>query len=799
MGTLSHLLLLLLVVFHGLVRVASLAAVPESCTDEVDWQDINGYTCDNYRQYAWCESGWYGKAWNSSWGAFSSFRDFSGSRSGADVSCCGCGRVQYLKTVDCAVGEWANWANCTLVGDELCQRTRLRPVLAMPRYGTACPNLSQTEDCHVSQCLSCDVTHWSDWQCHSYNQEVRTRHVVVPSTTTRCPTQGQVQNSTNCSAHPALGTGYLLQPMGNNAYGQLGLEGVSFQSNLSTLVSPPFGLPITSVVCGSTSSAVLAGGLLFMTGDNDNGQLGLGDLVQRTVFQMLPSPDDTHVILASLGVQHSAVLTARGAVYTFGNNDAGQLGRGNYTMSLVPVELLASGGGYFIDTGINVTKLALGGLVTVLLTDNGAVYIFGWNEYGQLGLNSTIGAFPYPMLVTGLQGVAIQSVAVGVYHTIFLSSSSTAYATGSNSRLQLGLPATISRVLAPTVLPNLRVAQVATMNLHTLFLATNNTLFVCGDNSYGQLGVGRFVYTVALQPVGTPADSKIVGIAAGVINSAVYDMDGDVYISGGYNMLGWVLSCPWTATATSRCNVFSLVTNAQYQGNVAAMSSGAYSLMVLKAVTGTPTPTPAATLTATPTATLTDTQPPTPTVSFPFCGPQSLVNLAEGPWILASRFRCIQVIALGPGSNTWQDRSVALHLRTLDNDLAVHITAGCDSGCEALYTSADSGTEQVLPLNGTDAGSLSVFYSGSIRTSKSRVTQVGGVDVKFFLVHKASSVLLALLCTVAAVCAACLVALGWCVLRCWHSRSRARTWSRNPRTTERWQKWLAALAAWAML
>lgn len=27
-------------------------------------------------------------------GAFSSFRDFSGSRSGADVSCCGCGRVQ---------------------------------------------------------------------------------------------------------------------------------------------------------------------------------------------------------------------------------------------------------------------------------------------------------------------------------------------------------------------------------------------------------------------------------------------------------------------------------------------------------------------------------------------------------------------------------------------------------------------------------------------------------------------------------------------------------------------------------
>lgn len=42
----------------------------------------------------------------------------------------------------------------------------------------------------------------------------------------------------------------------------------------------------------------------------------------------------------------------------------------------------------------------------------------------------------------------------------------------------------------------------------TLFLATNNTLFVCGDNSYGQLGVGRFVYTVALQPVGTPAAAR---------------------------------------------------------------------------------------------------------------------------------------------------------------------------------------------------------------------------------------------------------------------------------------------------
>ena len=43
-----------------------------------------------------------------------------------------------------------------------------------------------------------------------------------------------------------------------------------------------------------------------------------------------------------------------------------------------------------LGTGRNVTKISLGGRHTCVILDRGDLKCFGWNYYGQLGLEDTI-------------------------------------------------------------------------------------------------------------------------------------------------------------------------------------------------------------------------------------------------------------------------------------------------------------------------------------------------------------------------------------------------------------------------
>lgn len=66
---------------------------------------------------------------------------------------------------------------------------------------------------------------------------------------------------------------------------------------------------------------------------------------------------------------------------SFGKNDHGQLGlNGVSEPVLLPARVSAP-----LDTAV-VTQIACGYYHTVAVTDDGAVYTFGRNDYGQLGL-----------------------------------------------------------------------------------------------------------------------------------------------------------------------------------------------------------------------------------------------------------------------------------------------------------------------------------------------------------------------------------------------------------------------------
>ncbi|XP_045892252.1 RCC1 domain-containing protein 1-like [Micropterus dolomieu] len=83
----------------------------------------------------------------------------------------------------------------------------------------------------------------------------------------------------------------------------------------------------------------------------------------------------------ALSAEHAILLSASGAVYTWGLGSHGQLGHGDLTSEEEPraVEAL---------WGMPMSHVATGGWHSVCISDGGDLYVWGWNESGQLGLPS---------------------------------------------------------------------------------------------------------------------------------------------------------------------------------------------------------------------------------------------------------------------------------------------------------------------------------------------------------------------------------------------------------------------------
>ncbi|KAG5273945.1 hypothetical protein AALO_G00157470 [Alosa alosa] len=83
----------------------------------------------------------------------------------------------------------------------------------------------------------------------------------------------------------------------------------------------------------------------------------------------------------ALGTAHALLLCAGGTIYTWGSGSHGQLGHGTLVAEEEPrvVEAL---------WGLPVCVVAAGGWHSACISEGGDLYMWGWNESGQLGLPS---------------------------------------------------------------------------------------------------------------------------------------------------------------------------------------------------------------------------------------------------------------------------------------------------------------------------------------------------------------------------------------------------------------------------
>ncbi|KAM9733740.1 RCC1 and BTB domain-containing protein 2 isoform 1-T1 [Menidia menidia] len=221
--------------------------------------------------------------------------------------------------------------------------------------------------------------------------------------------------------------------LGTNCSGCLGL------GDLQSTIEPRridvlCGKKIVSLSYGTGPHVVIAtaDGEVFAWGHNGYSQLGNGTtnhgLTPALVSTNLLSKRVTEV---ACGSHHTIALTTDGEVFAWGYNNSGQVGSGSTANQPTPRRVSSC-----LQNKV-VVNIACGQLCSMAVLDNGEIYGWGYNCNGQLGLGNN-GNQQTPCRIAALQGVNIVQVACGYAHTLALTDEGFVYAWGANSYGQLG-------------------------------------------------------------------------------------------------------------------------------------------------------------------------------------------------------------------------------------------------------------------------------------------------------------------------------------------------------------------------
>ncbi|OXB62048.1 hypothetical protein ASZ78_013421 [Callipepla squamata] len=171
---------------------------------------------------------------------------------------------------------------------------------------------------------------------------------------------------------------------------------------------------------------------VFVFGLNCSNCLGTGDSQSTIVPKKLEALCGKKISSLSYGSgPHVVLCTEDGEVYAWGHNGYSQLGNGATNQGVTPVQVCTN---LLLK---KVVEVACGSHHSMALSFDGDVYGWGYNGNGQLGLGNN-GNQLTPCRVAALQGVCVFQIACGYAHTLALTDEGLLYAWGANTYGQLG-------------------------------------------------------------------------------------------------------------------------------------------------------------------------------------------------------------------------------------------------------------------------------------------------------------------------------------------------------------------------
>jgi len=235
---------------------------------------------------------------------------------------------------------------------------------------------------------------------------------------------------------------------------------------------------------------------------------------------------DLQVVQFSGGLDHTLALLDDGTVWAWGDNDYGQLGDGGTDDHAIPTLVSGISGAVGVECGYR---------HSLALLEDGTVMAWGDNDYGQLGDRSTADSL-VPTTVSYLAGVS--QITASDLHSMALLEDGTVWAWGYNAYGQLGDGTTTDSSFRVQVVGLSGATAISAGGRHSLALLNDGTLWAWGRNSYGQLGFGTTSDRSTAMEVYGLAD--VSEIAAGYNHSLALINDGTVWAWGenSYGQLG---------------------------------------------------------------------------------------------------------------------------------------------------------------------------------------------------------------------------------------------------------------------
>ncbi len=235
------------------------------------------------------------------------------------------------------------------------------------------------------------------------------------------------------------------------------------------------------------------------------------------------------------GGSHSVFLHEDGTVWCWGSNAYGQLGSGEGPARAAPRRVEGLSG---------IVAVAAGENHTLALREDGAVFAWGRNNNGQLGNNTLVPA-SLPVQVAAPVGgylTGVTAIAAGREHSVALKDDGTVLAWGANLYGQLGdgtgsrrlLPVPTLLSLAPEAVPLAGIKAVAAGYFHTVALKDDGAVLTWGAGAGGRLGDGttanRFLPVQVI-------DGGVAQVAAGGAHTLALRENGTV-LAWGVNTYG---------------------------------------------------------------------------------------------------------------------------------------------------------------------------------------------------------------------------------------------------------------------
>src|SRR5919112_314307 len=358
-----------------------------------------------------------------------------------------------------------------------------------------------------------------------------------------CQTEESATNqeaTTSSSSMGGLETFTTVAAWGDYFFGQLG-NGVPLpypddsRSTMPVEVSNLDGAELKAIAGGANHSLALKNdGTVLAWGLNQDGQLGDGTNTDSSTPVEVKDPNDPSGYLSGVkalaaGSSHSLALKDDGTVWAWGNNESGQLGDGTNANSTQPVKVANPSG---------MEAIAAGAEHGLALKDDGTVWTWGYNFFGQLGNGTTTDSSSKPVQVSELDG--IEAIAAGGSFSLALKDDGTVWAWGNNWFGQLGDGTTTDGTQTtcevtmiggrtssscpdsntPVQMSEIGgIEGIAAGGAHGLALKDDGTVWAWGMNQDGQLGNGTYTLGTSTPGINTPVQvsnlSAVKAIAGG--------------------------------------------------------------------------------------------------------------------------------------------------------------------------------------------------------------------------------------------------------------------------------------------